>query len=202
MKCQRTLPIVILLLLHTTAVAYCDGDSTRAKRWYEPAYVPLQFAGNIGFLSTGIGFTSHTKKYELALLYGYVPASIALSHIHTISAKNIFPLRHYNLKTNQALIPYLGLAVSLEVGGNAFLTLPAQYPRSYYDFPKALHATAFGGVKLQQLFERHFRFLRGIQFYAEAGTVDVYIWYKVRSEEVKFKQIFSLALGVNFMLPD
>jgi hypothetical protein len=194
--------ILILICFHAIITNASDRDSTRTKRWYKPAFVPVQFAGNIGFLSTGIGFTSHTKKYELAIMYGYVPASLALTRIHTISAKNVFPLRRYDMKINQALIPYLGLAISVEVGGNAFLTLPEQYPKSYYDFPKSVHATAFGGIKLQQLFERHTRTLRGIELFAEVGTVDVYVWYKVMSEDIRLTQMFSLALGVNLMLPE
>jgi hypothetical protein len=202
MKRHVSILILILTLSNSVYATVSEGDTTKTKRWYKPAFVPIQFAGNIGFLSTGIGFTSHTEKYELALMYGYVPASLALTRIHTITAKNVFPLRRYDTKINQAIIPYLGLAVSVEVGGNAFLTLPEQYPKSYYDFPKSVHATAFGGVKLQQLFERHTRTLRGIELFAEVGTVDVYVWYKVMSEDIKLTQMFSLALGVNLMLPE
>jgi hypothetical protein len=194
--------ILILTVINGFDATASRGDTTKTKRWYKPAFVPVQFAGNIGFISTGIGFTSHTKKYELALMYGYVPASLALTRIHTISAKNVFPLRRYDMKINQALIPYLGFAISVEVGGNSFLTLPEQYPKSYYDFPKSIHATAFGGIKLQQLFERHTRTLRGVELFAEVGTVDVYVWYKVMSEDIKLTQMFSLALGVNLMLPE
>jgi hypothetical protein len=194
--------ILILTLSTSGAATASERDTTKVNRWYKPAFVPVQFAGNIGFLSTGIGFTSHTKRYELALMYGYVPASLALTRIHTISAKNVFPFQRYEMKINQALIPYAGLAISVEVGGNAFLTLPEQYPKSYYDFPKSIHATAFGGIKLQQLFERHTRTLRGIELFAEVGTVDVYVWYKAMSEDIKLTQMFSLALGVNLMLPE
>jgi hypothetical protein len=176
------------------------GDSLRAKRWYVPHYVPLQFAGNIGFLSTGLGYETNSGNYHLNLLYGYVPASVGQHYVHMITAKNIFPLRHLPLSDHQSLAPYLGLGLMVEVGGNAFFTLPSHYPDGYYDFPKNLHVTGFAGVRLRHLFRHNITFLRGMDIYAEAGTIDVYVWYRTISDEIKFNQMFSLALGLNFLL--
>jgi len=165
-----------------------------------PHYIPLQFAGNIGFLATGVGYTSNKENYELSILYGYVPVSIGDQEIHMITARNIFPVGRYSLRTHQLLVPYLGLGLMVEVGGHAFFTLPAHYPEGYYDFPKNLHVTAFAGAKVHHLFQNG-SFLRGLEFYAEAGTIDVYIWYRSISDEIKLSQMFSVALGVNFLLP-
>ena len=159
-------------------------DSTRSNRWYLPHYVPVQFAGN----------------FHLNILYGYVPASVAKTAIHTITAKNIFPITRYPVRNNQTLIPYLGLGLTVEVGGNAFFRMPSHFPESYYDFPKNVHVIAFGGAKLQHLFSNDSGFVRGLEFYGEAGTIDLYVWYKVTSGQIKFNQIFSLAVGINLLL--
>jgi len=196
----------ILLLLPSvfsclSAVSMGDpGDSTRSRRWYMPHYVPVQFAGNIGFVSTGVGYNSTRKDYQLAVMYGYVPRSLAHASIHTITAKNNFPLLYHRLKNNQTIIPYLGLGVTLEVGGNAFFKMPSHFPESYYDFPKNVHVLAYGGARLQRIFSDDMRFLRGIEVYAEGGTVDAYLWYKTMSDSITFRQIFSLAVGVNLLL--
>lgn len=176
------------------------GDSTRSKRWYIPHYVPVQFAGNIGFISTGAGYNSTRKDYQLSIMYGYVPRSLAHATIHTITAKNNFPLLYHTLKNDQTIIPYLGLGLTLEVGGNAFFKMPSHFPESYYDFPKNVHVIAYGGARLQRTFSDDIRFLRGIELYAEGGTVDVYLWYKTMSDSIKFRQIFSVAFGVNLLL--
>jgi hypothetical protein len=175
-------------------------DSTRTGRWYLPHHIPIQFAGNIGFFATGVGYATTVENYQFSLLYGYVPASVAGTPVHMITAKNVFPLSRYLWRNNNTLVPYLGLGLSLEVGGISFFKLPSHYPESYYDFPKNLHVTAFGGVKLRHLFQNDEFFLRGIEFYGEAGTVDVYLWYKVISERIRFNKMFSLALGVNLLL--
>lgn len=194
--------LVLLLPILITALEACanPGDSTQSRRWYIPDYVPLQFAGNIGLFSLGAGYTSKHQTYQLSLSYGYVPYSVAQTDIHTITVKNNFPLTWYGLKNNQMLIPYLGLGLSAEVGGNAFFKMPSHFPDSYYDAPKNLRILAYGGARLQHLFSEDFSFLRGVEFYAEAGTVDVYLWYKTLSSEIKFSQVFSLALGINFLL--
>lgn len=192
--------VLMLLFMPLAGLAVDPGDSVHSRRWYLPHYVPLQFAGNIGFLSTGIGYTTNSNNYEFGLLYGYVPASVGGNYIHKITAKNIFPVLRYSLPENQMLIPYVGFGISVEVGGNAFFTNPSYFPDGYYDFPKNLRLTAFGGAKLRRLFNDDFTFLRGMELYAEAGTVDVYVWYGFLSEHIKLRQMFSLALGINLLL--
>lgn len=192
---------LLALILTTSANAFANlSDSTHRRRWYVPHFVPLQFAGNIGFLSTGVGYTSRNRNYQFALMYGYVPRSVARSTIHTITAKNNFPFGIYGLKNNKTLIPYLGLGLTVEVGGNAFFRMPSHFPESYYDFPKNLHVIAYGGARLQHLFDDEVTRLRGMEFYAEAGTVDVYLWYRTISRQIKFRQILSVAIGVNVLL--
>ena len=193
---------VLLVFFQTHAIkAVADfSDSTRNRRWYVPHYIPLQFAGNIGFLSTGLGYKSNKENYELNILYGYVPASVGDQNIHMITARNIFPLIRIPSRNNQTIVPYLGLGLTVEVGGHAFFTLPSHYPEGYYDFPKNLHVTGFGGAKLQYLFEDDTTFIRGLEFFAEAGSIDVYIWYKFISDEIRLNQVFSLAFGVNLLL--
>lgn len=192
---------IALLFTGVTTGAFCDPpDSTRSRRWYVPHYIPVQFAGNIGFLSVGAGYSTNHHNYHLSVLYGHVPSSLAQSDIHTLTVKNSFPIARYFVRGNRSLIPYAGLGVSVEVGGNAFFSLPAHFPEGYYDFPKNLHIIAYGGAALQHRFHDNFAFLRGVEFFVEGGTIDAYLWYKTISSTIRFHQIFSLALGVNFLL--
>jgi hypothetical protein len=183
-----------------SASAQDHTDSSKSAGWYVPRYIPVQFAGNIGLFSTGLGYTSNHDNFHLNILYGYVPASVALTDVHTITFKNIFPITRCPLRHNQTLIPYLGLGLSIEVGGISFLRMPEHYPDSYYDFPKNLHVLGFGGVSTRHLFTNDARFLKGLEFYAEAGSVDLYLWYKTISRQIRLRNIFSLALGVNLLL--
>lgn len=197
---KLTYHIVLLLAMGLHSACAVTPDSTRSRRWYLPDYVPLQFAGNTGLVSAGLGYTASNGWYELNLLYGYAPKSVAGTYVHTITAKNNFTFGRFALQNNESLIPYIGLGISVDVGGNAFFKMPSHYPESYYDFPKNLHAIGFAGLKLQHLSANDNSLFRGIELYAEAGTIDVYVWYKINSDQIKLREIFSLALGVNFLL--
>ena len=191
--------VAVLSACGTTCFAQLN-DSTRAPRWYLPDFVPVQFAGNIGFVSAGIGYSTRVRNYHFSLVYGYVPKSVARTYIHTLAIKNTLPITRYALKNDQILIPYVGLGASIELSGNAFFIQPAHFPESYYDFPKNLHALLYAGAKVQRLFANPSRGLRGVEFFAEAGTIDLYIWYKAMSNEIKLNEIFSVALGVNLLM--
>lgn len=204
---KTIIPNVILLM--TMVVSFpsigmgsIDRDSTQSettvqRRWYYPHYVPVQFAGNIGFLSTGIGYTARKDNYHLSLLYGYAPASIAGVRVHTVTAKNIFHIARFPVSRNSFILPYAAVGISIEVGGRSFLTLPDNMPDGYYNFPKSVHAIASLGGKFRRPVNH--QFFRDVEFFAEVTTVDVNVWYKFISNEVKMHQILSLALGVNLM---
>ena len=199
MKLIRLLFSGLILALAGNAYGN-ETDTSRLRKWYLPHYIPIQFAGNVGFLSTGIGYTSKALNYNLEVLYGYVPRSAGGEVIHTVTAKNYFPFGRFPLKNRRSLIPYLGIGLSMEIGGNSFFIQPRYFPDSYYDFPKNLHVIAYGGARVQHMFEKEGGVIRGVEFFAEGGTVDVYIWYKAISSQIKFHQIFTLAIGGNLLL--
>lgn len=178
-------------------------DSSRSKsfnfRWIIPKYIPVQYAGNIGWISTGIGYATREDNYRLSLLYGYVPEAISGVRIHTLTAKNIFVLYHFPLNYKQTLLPYLACGVSIEIGGRSFFRQPAEMPSGYYNYPKSLHFIPAAGMKLQYSTEQ-FKFFRAMEVFAEASTVDVYIWSKIMSDQVRMGQIVSLSLGMHFVV--
>lgn len=182
----------------------CDHDDSiklagKQKKWYLPHFIPVQYAGNIGFISSGVGYVTRKNNYELSLLYGYTPASVAAVRIHTITAKNVFNVYRLHLNEQKALIPYAALGVSIEAGGRSFLSLPSTMPKGYYDWPKSLHMIASTGLKLRHINQRR-KLFRGKDFFLEATSTDAYIWYKLISNEIKFRKIISLSFGINLLL--
>lgn len=96
MKIKKILlPLVAPLFLSNTFAqdAILIQDKAKEKAWYEPDYAKMQFAGNLGVLSVGVGYQLFNKVVYTELLYGYVPVSISKANeIHLISIKNTFPL--------------------------------------------------------------------------------------------------------------
>jgi hypothetical protein len=197
--------IAVLILFLTYAVCYAaviedsvKSETQRRRGWYTPHYLHVQYAGNIGFLSAGIGYGARKDNYQLSLVYGYVMPLVAGVRIHTATAKNIFHIYRFYLSEKQTLLPYMALGLSIELGGRSFFRQPSNMPHSYYDFPKSIHLIPAAGIKLRQMTD-HFKSLRGFEFFIETSTVDAYVWYKFRSDEVKMRQILSIAAGVHLL---
>ncbi len=201
---MRSLPLIFILVFFAQVLkASCLEDSTKAESKRRnhrllPHFASLQFAGNIGFLSAGLGVISKNDKYHLGFLYGYSPASISGVRIQTLTAKHTFHLWRFTPRQDIILLPYAGLGVSFDLDSRAFFTLPDNMPSGYYNFPKSVHAIAFAGVKYRRLLPSR-KILSSVEFFIEATTVDAYVWYKYKSKEVKMNDILSLALGLNLI---
>ncbi len=201
---KRIAGLIFLLSVCFLAKAQTDslpdlriGRETSRGLWRR-LYIPVQFAGNIGFLSGGIGYKPLTDKYQLSLLYGYTPSSVSEVPCHLLTAKNIFHIHRFRLSDARTLIPYGSVGISLEVSGRSFFTQPDVMPDSYYDFPNSLHAIPTLGIKLRHA-NFKFRGFHATEFFAEATSVDAYIWYKIRSNDIKIRDIVSVAFGVHFL---
>lgn len=194
MKIRIISTLFIALFFFSSAFAQ-DSTLIKDKDWYIPDYAKVQFAGNIGFFSLGIGYKFFNNHLYSELLYGYVPVSISKAEqIHTITIKNTFPF--FTKKFNTiAVSPITGFTASFETGNNSFLILPDKYPQGYYS-TNAFHFTFFIGAKVHKNFTNQ-KIIKGADFYFELGTVDTYFWYSIISKEVKINKIFSSAIGIN-----
>ena len=189
-----TLSIVLLFFTHSFAQ---ESTPIKDKSWYVPDYVKAQFAGNIGVVSVGAGYQLFNKVLYSELLYGYVPESVSKADkIHLITIKNTFPIYRKKIGNNLTITPIAGFTTSYDVGTNSFTTLPGIYPDDYY-VPNAFHFTLFGGAMVHKDFEKG-KLIKGMDFYAELGTVETYLWYTITSREVTFSDVFSTSFGVNF----
>jgi hypothetical protein len=199
---RASLMILGLLMFSLGAKAFGLIDSTQSKNekgrhWYSPHFIPIQYAGNIGFISAGIGYEARKQNYQLSLVYGYVPKMFGGVTVHSVTAKNTFPLYRFFIDKKRILIPYGAIGLNVEIGGRSFLTLPDNMPAGYYDFPKSTHLIGSAGVKYKHIMNR--RSIRAVEFFAELTTVDAYVWYKMKSDEVKMRQILSSAVGIHLM---
>lgn len=195
---------IIVIILGLSVDVYAElidsteMTSTSRTRRFAPHFVPMQFAGNIGFLSAGIGYENRRQNYQLSIVYGYVPASMGGVRVHSLTAKNTFPIYRFHIDKNRLLAPYAAIGLNVEVGGRSFLRLPDNMPAGYYDFPKSTHLVGSLGLKYKHAMGGNS--VDAVEFFAEATTIDAYIWYKTMSDEVKWRQIVSAAFGVNIFL--
>ncbi len=186
--------IILSMLLLFQALSGFGQEQKTSE--FIPKYAKIQFAGNIGFLSGGLGFHFFDGLLYSEVLYGHVPKKISKADkIRTISLKNTFPLLWYK-KGNTSISPIAGFTISLESGNSTFIQLPDIYPKGYYS-PNGIYSTLYVGGMIHRDFSKS-KFPKGMDFYMELGTVDSYFWYKVNEKNVAWKDILSSSIGINF----
>lgn len=171
--------------------------SKKEKSWYKPDYTKIQFAGNIGFVSIGVGYKVINKILFTELLYGYAPnPNSETNSVHLITLKNTFTIINKEVWKGYIFSPIAGLTTSVETGNNSFLKVPTIYPDDYY-MTNAVHFSFFIGALLHRSLSPK-KIIKGIDFYLEVGTVDIYLWSALTNREVNFGNILSSSVGLNF----
>lgn len=168
-------------------------------KWYTPDHTKLQFAGNIGFLSMGIGYLHGKEKLETDIMLGFVPKSIGGDHIISLTGKLTYFPWQIHMNENFTLYPLsVGPYLSYSFGSQFDTLLPNEYPPGYYWWATSLRLGAFAGGKLQWRLPGNDRHLA---FYYEIGTYDLeLISYIQNTEYLQIEDIFSMALGVKLSL--
>lgn len=197
MKFKKIFILLAIMLFFTKSYAQDTNLEKNSKAWYVPDYTKIQFAGNIGFVSLGVGYQLFHKVLYSELLYGYVPKSVSKAdRIHLLTIKNTFPIYRKKLSETLTITPIAGFTTSYEIGTNSFTSLPSVYPDGYY-VPNAFHFTLFGGGLIHKDFKKK-NIFSGADLYVELGTVETYLWYTITSSEVKVNDVFSASFGFNF----
>ncbi|WP_437919940.1 hypothetical protein [Sphingobacterium sp. LRF_L2] len=158
-----------------------------------PNNVKIQYAGNIGMFSSGIGYTSPNKRWEGNLLYGYVPAKYAVEPIHSATIKGKFSslLREYadgfEIKWLQ-----IGLWYNYSFGDPYFFKLPSYYDSGYYYFSTAVNVGLTVGSE--------FRYKRWGLYYELGTTEKRTINYVKNLKSVGFNEIWNIGLGAIYYI--
>jgi hypothetical protein len=167
--------------------------------WYVPDRAKVQFAGNIGFLSPGVGWAWDRPRLETDLFFGWVPEAVGGKEIVSLTGKLTWLPWEVSLDRRWVVRPLtLGLQLTYTFGDAYFVEDPAFYGPDYYDFPTALHAgLAFGGAVGRHGHGR----IRELGVYWELVAIDKPIFTWIRNPDtVGPADVFSLALGVRMSL--
>jgi hypothetical protein len=168
--------------------------STR-RPWYLPDQAKLQFAGDIGFLSPGLGYSLARGRLEADLFFGWVPRAIGAEDIVSFTGKLTWVPWRIPVERRWYVRPLtLGLQVTYTLGDEYFVTVPSRYGPGYYDFPTALRAgIALGGGVGRRLGGA----IREVGLYYELVALDamLFLWAR-NTRALGPEDVFTLALGV------
>ncbi len=161
-----------------------------------PYYAKMQYAGNMGLASVGLGKTCFRNRLTLDFNYGYLPKKINGSRVHTLALKSAYQFRNHRLSIFDIRY-YAGISINYAITDNTYLSYPDYFPSDYYN-SNAIHLNPFLGVRLT-LPEKENK-PGAIGIYAELGTVDYKIWYAIANKEIKSNDIWNLCFGITFPL--
>lgn len=192
---NRIITLITIIFLSLGAFASNGGGIHINRSKLLPDHAKIQFAGNIGFLSAGIGYDTFGGKLNSDLLIGYLPEYIGQTTVLTISQKNTFNFRNFSFQPINRLNVIAGFSVNVESGRNSFLKLPEYYPDGYYS-TNSVTIGVFTGLKYKGKYNSDSR-IKNIEYYAEIGTLATYLYYTFYNEDYFNTDIYSLALGIN-----
>ncbi len=139
---RPTLVMMVFVLVGTTLYAQ------EGKRNKLPDHAKVQYAGGIGFISIGAGYSNRKNKLEGDLYYGYLPRSIGGVRIHSVSAKFSWIPYHISIKNRFRFEPLIaGLLLNYNFGKQFFGFDPENHPYKYYSFPTAINTAIFVGSR-------------------------------------------------------
>jgi len=161
-----------------------------------PDYLKIQYAGNIGFISLGTGYSFFKDRINMDVFYGYVPSRIGGKDIHMITQKNTLSPIKLKLGETYTLFPLTaGFLVNFALGDNYVLKWPSHYPRGYYK-PTACYTGEFLGMRLKK--KESYGPIEEWEVYIEVGTITPYLQACIDNDYIKVKDIISLAVGSSF----
>ncbi|WP_233877608.1 hypothetical protein [Dyadobacter sp. CY323] len=188
-------------MLATTMSGFGQRVETfqKSKKWYLPDHMKLQFAGGIGFLSGGPGYSSRNKTLETDILFGFLPQKFGGDALVTITGKTTYSPWRIPVKTDYYVAPFsLGFYLSYTFGPQFDTKWPAYYPEGYYWWATTFRPGAYVGGKVGKNFIRKSR-ARGAEFYYELGTYDLLLVSYVQNRAfLNLSDIVNLSFGVKY----
>lgn len=185
--------LTFLIALQLNVQASGHKNQKLKDHLFKPDYVNLQYAGNLGLASVGVGYISKNEKHHLGINYGYLPEFVNSVKVHTFTLKGAFQFKKHKLSEKASMNAYIGSHLLYSSTSNTFVKLPSYYPSDYY-FTNAIHLAPFLGVKTASRKAIN-RFT-----YLELGTLDYYLINRIKYNRSQFIDCINLCFGFSIPL--
>lgn len=168
-----------------------------------PTQVVVQNAGNMGLLSAGVGWEYGRRgQWETHLLWGFFPRyNNKHTHFTQTLKENYIP---WSISFNDwlALEPLEAtLYVNTVFGHEFWRSQPGRYPDKYYEALSTKFRLNIGfGQRLVMSLNPDKYFFRGVTFFYEVSSCDLYIRSLFQGSDINFWDIIGLSLGLKLQL--
>lgn len=181
--------MVLRLLLFVLTLMFVELSIADDRKYFLD-YGKLQYAGNIGWLSVGVGKEFFSRSMNLELFYGYSPEEHSGVDIHMLASKLTFLFLRQNSDAYEWQSLYVGFALSHVLGDNFNRFYKRKYPAGYYGNTSLNVLPLIGS----SLYSRE----NGLGAYLEIATVDAYLVPYLSNDEIPLEEIINLAFGIYY----
>jgi hypothetical protein len=186
---DRILKTYLALFLFSCHFVFAQSEIEK-KKIFPTAAVALQYAGSIGWVTTGYFRQSANKKVELGLLYGYTPESLG-GEIHSFALKFIYEPFKINTEPGFQIEPVqTGLFITQNFSNNLSWTWSKKYDRGYYWWTNSLRFHLFLGPQVSYMFNA--KVVDKISFYFEANTNDLYVFSYFANDNARSLSLYDI----------
>lgn len=190
---------------NTTPSRYDFRTHRYRQNWERliPTHCKVQFAGNMGLLSAGLGW-DHGKRgqWETDFMLGYLPKFEGRKDYLTMTVKSSYNPWSIRMSNHLAFEPLsTGLYLNTIIGEEFWRTEPKKYPNRYYGFQTKLRINIFIGERLTiRLKDSSKNDGRAITLFYELSSFDFFIVSAITNKEFKTKDLLSLSFGLKLQL--
>jgi len=191
--------LLSMLLFASTSVSAQEMKQEKKSKLHNliPDYVKLQYAGGIGFMSAGVGYTFFKQRLDVSMFYGYVPKAFSIDDLHSISLQLTAKLIHITLNDKLELLPLnFGWYAHHTFGNDFWVRLPDKYAKDYYWWSPGRNAGVFIGAELKTKLLASKSPASGTAFYVRIGSRGLYIASKAGNKTIPFTDILEFGFGV------
>lgn len=183
-----------------------EGNARRFKSFWQaliPRQAIVQYAGNMGMFSAGIGWDyGRHRKFETNLLFGFVPKYNSDHAKMTMTLKQNFIFWHvpFNVDSETFVFDPLscGIYINAIFGDEFWMSQPDRYPNGYYEWLSTRYRiNVFVGERITwRLPNAKNKFVKSVTAFYEASVCDIYLRSMIQSSKVDLWDIICLSVGI------
>ena len=175
------------------------------ERWHRliPSYYKIQYAGNMGLLSFGTGWTyGKNRQWETDLFIGFIPKYESDKVKVTLTVKQNFIPWKLDVGKYFSFEPLAcGIYLNTILSNQFWVRQPERYPKGYYWFATKLRPNIYIGQRFTFNISPDKRFIaKAITVFYEISTCDYYILSHIGNSGYPLHDLISLSFGVKFQI--
>lgn len=176
------------------------------KKWSNliPAHFKIQYAGNMGFMSVGVGWDyGRRRQWETDIMIGYIPRYATDQGKITFSFKqNYIPWSFQIKNSNWAFEPLeCGIYLNTLPYKEFWYRNPKRYGKGYYEYCSRMRVNIFAGQRLSFDIPNNKRhFVKSVTAFYEVSSYDMMLITAFQNKTLKANQYLTLSVGLKFQI--